>query len=168
MNLIYKFLGPLLILGTFSLGSQAIEVGQSAPFYNIQLANGKIFSESDGAGKVVVLHFWATWCEPCRSELPAIENYYQKHHREGLEFIAISLDDPADIAKVRAVLSRYSYPGTLLSDANIRGYGRIWRIPLTFVIDRKGILRYDAWGGGDDGLNEAILESALTPLLLDK
>lgn len=146
----------------------AIGTGEPAPDYRIRLTNGTIFSREAGAGKVVVLHFWASWCVPCRSEMPAIESYYRKHHGQGLEFIAISMDDPADLAKVRDILGRYSYPGALARDAEVRGYGRIWRIPLTFVIDRRGLLRLDAWSGGDDGLTEALLEAAITPLLNDQ
>ena len=155
----------MLTLGLACPGAQAIEAGQPAPGYAIPLLDGTTFTPDRGAGHVVVLHFWATWCIPCRGELPAIERYYRKHHGGGLDFIAISVDDPSDLATVKEMLGHFSYPGAVIQEAHVRGYGRIWRIPLTFVIDRNGVLRYDAWGGGPDGLDEVLLESTLTPLL---
>ncbi|MDE1981070.1 MAG: TlpA family protein disulfide reductase [Betaproteobacteria bacterium] len=157
-----------VIWGFLAGQAGAVGPGEPAPDYHVRLLDGRTFSRADGLGKVVILHFWASWCVPCRSEMPAIERYYRKHHGEGLELIAISMDDPADISKVREVLGHYSYPGAMAGEAQMRSYGRIWRIPLTFVVDRQGTLRLDAWGGGESGLDEASLESAVTPLLNGK
>ena len=121
---------------------------------------------ADFRGQVVLVNFWATWCEPCRAEMPAIEAYYQKHRAEGLQIIAVSMDDPKDEAKVREVMRAFSFPAALMRDASLKGYGRIWRIPLTFVIDRQGIVRKDGWYG-EAGIDLPLLEKTVTPLLLE-
>ena len=157
----------LVLLDGLLPAAWAIEEGAPAPAYEIHLLNGHSFGSGEGSGKVVMLHFWASWCVPCREEMPAMERYYQKHHQEGLELIAISMDDPEDLQKARDIMKGYSFPGAWIRDSRVKGYGRIWRIPLTFVIDRQGLLRRDAWDG-EAGLDEAVLDKTITPLLSNR
>ena len=150
----------------FVAPANALEVGKVAPAVEAKLLDGAPFVLADQAGKVVIINFWATWCVPCRAEMPAIEAYYQKHRAEGLQIIAISMDDAKDEAKVREVMRAFTFSATMVRDASIKGYGRIWRIPLTFVIDRHGILRKDGWFD-DPGIDGPLLEKVVTPLLLE-
>jgi len=138
--------------------------GQPAPPMSAKLLDGTLFKLTDNAGKVVVVNIWATWCAPCRAEMPALDAYFRQHRDDGLVLLAISMDDPKDEAKVRDFIKAFSFPGALVRDADIRGYGRIWRLPLTFVVDRHGILRKDDWYG-DPGLDAQLLEKTVTPLL---
>jgi len=138
--------------------------GNPAPPLSAKLLDGTVFKLSDNAGKVVVVNIWATWCAPCRAEMPALDAYFRQHRDEGLVLIAISWDDPKDEPKVRQVMKEYSFPAALGRDAELKGYGRVWRLPLTFVIDRHGILRKDDWYG-DPGLDSRLLETTVTPLL---
>jgi len=142
----------------------AIAEGSPAPAIAGRLLDGTSFALADYAGKVVVLNFWATWCAPCREEMPALDAYYRKHRGEGFELIAISMDSRKDEAKARDMMQFFAFPAALARETNVKGYGRIWRLPLTFVIDRNGILRKDAWYG-DPLLDAATLEQAVTPLL---
>ncbi len=146
-----------------SAGAPAAEVGQPAPPFEAKLLDGHTFS-STGSGQVVLVNFWATWCQPCRAEMPALDAYYRKHRDEGLKIVAVSMDDPADDAKVREVMRAYAFSAAFARDARFKGYGRIWRIPLTFVVDRRGVLRKDGWFG-EAGIDEASLERDVTPLL---
>jgi len=154
----------LLLLFSAAALARGPEVGKAAPALQATLLDGSQFRNADQTGQVIVLNFWATWCVPCRAEMPALEAYYQKHRTEGLKLLAISMDDPADEPKVRQVMATFSFPAALARDANFKGYGRIWRIPLTFVIDRGGILRKDGWYG-DAGIDLPMLEKTVTPLL---
>lgn len=165
-NALVLLLGLVLVGGPLPM-AWAIEEGARAPGYDIRLMNGQSLSSGDVSGKVVMLHFWASWCVPCREEMPAMERYYKKHHQEGLELIAISMDDPEDLQKARDIMKGYSFPGAWIRESRVKGYGRIWRIPLTFVIDRQGVLRRDAWDG-EAGLDEATLDKTITPLLSNK
>jgi cytochrome c biogenesis protein CcmG/thiol:disulfide interchange protein DsbE len=153
----------LLLLGWCGLVSAATE-GKPAPALQGKLLDGTAFRLADDAGKVVVVHMWATWCVPCREEMPALDAYYRQHRDQGLVLIALSMDDPKDDAKVREMMKVYSFPVGMARDADMKGYGRIWRLPLTFVVDRKGILRKDQWHG-DPTLDAPLLEQTVTPLL---
>jgi thiol-disulfide isomerase/thioredoxin len=153
--------GGLLFVGGHA---HAISEGAPAPALDGTLFDGNRFSLADHAGKVVVLNFWASWCAPCREEMPALDAYYRRHRSEGLEVIAISMDSPKDEAKARELMRAFSFPAAFAREANIKGYGRISLLPLTFVIDRHGVLRR---GGraGDSPLDMATLEKTVTPLL---
>ena len=153
----------VLLLGWCSLALAATE-GKPAPAIQGKLLDGTAVSLADDAGKVVVVNMWATWCAPCREEMPALDAYYRQHRDQGLVLIALSMDDPKDETKVRELTKAYSFPVGFAHDADMKGYGRIWRLPMTFVIDRKGILRKDQWYG-DEGLDAKSLEQTITPLL---
>jgi peroxiredoxin len=140
------------------------EEGKPAPAFEASLLSGEAFSTATAKGQVVIINFWATWCPPCRQEMAAFEQYYRQHHEHGLRIIAVSLDEPADAAKVREAMQAYSFDVALDSSARYKGYGRIWRLPLTFVIDRKGVLRKDGWYG-PAGIDQPLLERVVTPLL---
>jgi peroxiredoxin len=140
------------------------EEGKPAPAFDAKLLSGANFSLADAKGQVIIINFWATWCPPCRQEMPAIESYYKKHKGQGLKVIAVSMDEPADEAKVYEVMRGFSFDAALDKNAHHDGYGRIWRLPLTFVIDRKGILRKDGWYG-PAGIDEPLLDNVVTPLL---
>lgn len=159
------FLIALLSLPATPALARGPEVGRPAPEFQARLLDGSTFHSADAKDhQVVVLNFWATWCAPCRAEMPALEAYYEKHRAEGLAIVAISMDDPEDEAKVRQVMASFGFPAAMARDAKFKGYGRIWRIPLTFVIDRDGVLRKDAWYG-DAGIDLPMLEKTVTPLL---
>jgi cytochrome c biogenesis protein CcmG, thiol:disulfide interchange protein DsbE len=153
----------LLLLGWCSLACAATE-GQPAPSIQAKLLDGTVFNLADDKGKVVIVNMWATWCGPCREEMPALDAYYRQHRDQGLVLVALSMDDPRDEAKVRAATQAYSFPVGLERETYLKGYGRIWRLPMTFVVDRRGILRKDQWYG-DPGLDAKLLEQTVTPLL---
>ena len=142
----------------------ALDVGKVAPAVEAKLLDGTSFSTTAYIGKVIVINFWASYCEPCRAEMPALDAYYRKHRAEGLALLAISIDDPADADKAKKVMQAFGFAAALAQDASFGGYGRIWHIPLTFVIDRHGNLRKDNWYV-ENGIDLALLEAVVTPLL---
>ena len=162
-HIAFLCMGCLMIIALPSAQASP-EVGKTAPALEAKTIDGKKFVLSDAAGKVVLINFWASWCSPCRKEMPAMETYYQKYKDKGVRILAISMDDPEDDAKVRAVMQAYSYPAAFQRDADYSDFGRIWRMPMTFIIDRHGILRKDG-GVGPPSIDLGMLEKVVTPLL---
>lgn len=142
-------------------------IGKPAPALSATLLDGSPFDLAAHRGEVVVLNFWATWCEPCRAELPAFEQYYAAHRGEGFTLLAVSMDDPELRARVAKVAADFSFPVATAADTQAAGYGRIWRLPITFVIDRNGLLRVDGGSGERRAYDLPALEHELGPLLRD-
>jgi cytochrome c biogenesis protein CcmG, thiol:disulfide interchange protein DsbE len=153
-----------LILLNVSNAAAQLEEGKPAPPLRAELLGGGSFDSASQRGNVIVVNFWATWCRPCREEMPALEAYYRAHRAEGLEVIAISIEGAGEIDKVRTAMKDFSFPAALASSAQTQGYGRPWRIPITFVIDRRGVLRFDGFRFAKP-LDLRALETIVTPLL---
>ncbi len=144
--------------------ANALEEGKPAPYFEIATSDGKIFRPSDARGEVIVVNLWATWCTFCREEMPDLETYFKRHKAEGLRVIAVSMDDASEEAQAQKVMQSYSYTAGVGRLSNLKGFGRIWRLPMTFVIDRNGVLRRDG-SEGEPKIDLSSLEREVTPLL---
>lgn len=155
-----------ILLATICCSSAyaGIEIGQAAPNIEGTLIDGKSFSLINNKGKVVLVNFWASWCEPCREEMPAIEAYLQKNKVKGFEVLAITMDKPADIEQAKQIMRNYSFLFAEKKYMDYSEFGRIWRIPSSFIIDKQGILRKNGMTG-DPKVDTKLLEEIVTPLL---
>src|SRR5271165_4706595 len=144
--------------------ANALRVGEPAPLATLVTLDGQRISTSELLGRVVILTFWATWCGPCREELPLLSSYAAMHAAEGLTVLGFSLDSPEDAPdKVQAVARSLSFPVGLLANSSLPGYGRIWRIPVNFTINRGGRLIDDGWKDRDSTWTAERLERIVTP-----
>jgi cytochrome c biogenesis protein CcmG, thiol:disulfide interchange protein DsbE len=153
------FLGSLL-----GLPALALEEGQTAPSLTAKTMTGQNFDLAKEKGHVTIIHFWASWCSICRIEMPLLESYYQQHKQEGLQLLAISMDDSDEDDLVRQLMTPFSFPAAYQRNASFKGYGRIWHTPMTFVIDKQGILRRDG-SEGNPQIDQTILDKTVTPWL---
>ncbi len=121
-----------------SPGSAMSNAGSGkAPTFTLPDIDNKQVSLSDFKGKVVVLDFWATWCPPCRKEIPDFINLQKEYGSKGVQFVGIGLDDAG---KLRAFAQQYqmNYPVLVGTQDIAMKYGGIQGIPTTFIIDRSG------------------------------
>src|SRR5271167_1380453 len=111
------FLGTIILFMTIVPVQSAFavaEVGQPAPALVVQELDGQTFDLSAMRGKVVVINFWATWCQPCRQEMPALDAFYRQYHGQSLVMIGLSADRPHERSDVSKVMQSFSYPAAML------------------------------------------------------
>ena len=145
--------------------ANALRIGEPAPPATLVALDGQRVSTSELLGQVVILTFWATWCGPCREELPLLSAYATQHAAEGLKVLAFTLDSPDDLRKVQPVAQSLSFPVGFLANSSLPGYGRIWRIPANFTINREGQLIDNGWKDKESSWTPERLERIVTPLL---
>lgn len=156
------------LLGTAdprAFADEALRVGAAAPPLVLHTLDGRSIATRDLLRKVVVATFWATWCGPCREELPVLSTFYEQHRRQGLEVLGFSLDAPDALPAVRKVAATLGFPVGLLGSAYAGAYGRIWRIPVSFTIDRHGMLADDGWNDDHPAWTHERLQRVVAPLL---
>ncbi|OGW85666.1 MAG: hypothetical protein A2987_07345 [Omnitrophica bacterium RIFCSPLOWO2_01_FULL_45_10] len=132
---IFIFALTLVLLGACSKGS-AIEMGQTAPDFTLNDTNGKSTSLSQFKGKVLILDFFASWCPPCKEEIPDFIELHKTYGSQGLSIVGVSLTNAQD-SKDFAQKMNINYP-VLIDDNKVsNAYGPIRSIPTTFVIDKE-------------------------------
>lgn len=139
------------------------EVNYPAPELALQNVNGSTEALTDYLDKVVLVNNWATWCPPCKAEIPTLEAYYKAHSAEGFVIIGIEAGEPQaevlDFVKDAGI----TYPIWMdLHNSSLRAFGAAG-LPNSFVIDRKGTVRL-AWVGE---INRAMLEKYVTPIIAE-
>lgn len=112
-----------------------------APLFTLEDIDGQNISLADYKGKIVFVNFWATWCAPCRAEIPDFVKLIDKYGDDGFDILGVSVDNPNDYKKIPAFMDQYkmNYPVLLDKVGQVNHlYGGIQSIPTTFVLDREG------------------------------
>jgi cytochrome c biogenesis protein CcmG/thiol:disulfide interchange protein DsbE len=136
--------GTALLSACGSTDSNPVAIGREAPAYASHTLSGDSISLAALRGKVVLLNVWATWCHPCRDEIPQLEALHQKHAARGLEVVGVSIDAAGTEDGVRTFMRDFKMtypiwfdPGEIVS-AQFLTIG----VPETFLIDRAGVIRW--------------------------
>jgi cytochrome c biogenesis protein CcmG/thiol:disulfide interchange protein DsbE len=154
--------GALLAAGLGASPTRAAD--PPPPALVVRTLNGATFDLAALRGHVVLVHFWATWCTPCRAEMPALNEFYRRYPEQGVELIGVSADKTRDLGEVRKMLPDISYPVAMASAATKSSFGTQRELPVTYVIDRGGSLRGEMRPDRTP-VTEASLEKAVLPLL---
>jgi cytochrome c biogenesis protein CcmG, thiol:disulfide interchange protein DsbE len=134
----------------------------AAPFPSAKTLTGAPF---DSTGEVTIIHFWATWCIPCRVEMPILDAYYRKHHAQGLAALAISIDQGVSARKLQDMTGKFAFSVARVDDVKMPRRDIPTALPVTRVYDRTGRLVFASKGDGRSTIDMATLERVVTPLL---
>lgn len=144
-------LRALMVIGflsAFSATSMA-EDSEMAFEFNLRDLNGDAVTMEGLRGNVVVLSFWATWCAPCKEEMPHLQKMYEAKKDDGLVVLSISIDDARAASRVKPFIKKmgYTFPVVLDRDSSVIGYYNPSKgVPYTVIVDREGRVAYRASG----------------------
>jgi len=127
---------------------EAPKEGYPAPRFNLRDLSGNGVGLVDFREKVVLLNFWATWCAPCRREIPSLERLYRMRKDKGFEIVAVNTER-ASASKVASFVEEYgmSFPILLNPEGDVGGRYWVRAIPTSFLLDKNGVIRWKIVGG---------------------
>jgi cytochrome c-type biogenesis protein len=139
-------------------------LGERAPAYTATSLDGGLVSLADYRGKVVLLNVWATWCAPCREEIPFLNTLHDAHATNGLAIVGVSVDASGSDATIREFRSDFKmeYPIWLDPDERVQSTFLALGVPASYLIDREGILRWRHLGtlrAGDSTFTDALRDA---------
>lgn len=125
-----------------------VEVGRPIPSYATVSLDGDSVSLAGQKGKVVLLNVWATWCHPCRTEIPELRAIHERYKAKGLELVGVSIDTDGTDDVIRSFMKDYQMTFPIWRDPDERISSRflLVGVPATFLIDKEGVLRWRMLG----------------------
>jgi peroxiredoxin len=131
------------VAAAFAVGGSAV----ASPTFVLQTIEGDTVSLESLRGEVVLVNFWATWCPPCRVEMPGFERVYREKRDEGFTILGISTDQTG-MAPVRSFLEErgITFPVAMATGRVVQDFGGVRALPTSFLIDRQGVVRYEVKG----------------------
>lgn len=144
--------------------SMAPHVGFRAPEFELPTPQGKQISLSELRGQAVIINLWASWCPPCREEMPALQEVYESYHDQGLEILAVNATNQDDLTAAVEFSNQLglAFPILLDSDGEVSRLYRLQSLPTTYFIGRDGFIRDVVVGGP---MAEALLRVRVERLL---
>jgi peroxiredoxin len=139
-----------------ALAGSKMKVGQPSPDFELTLMDGSKIKLSQMRGDVVLVNFWATWCAPCKKELPLLDGYYRVAQKYGLRAFAVTTEDSVPNSKLKPLFDVMAIPAA----KRVKGgaLADVEAVPTNYVIDRAGVVRYASPGSFDlDDLNRVLI-----------
>jgi cytochrome c biogenesis protein CcmG, thiol:disulfide interchange protein DsbE len=158
----FAFIGRASIFIFANISSAVLaspKAGEVAPPYQIKIFDKSVITAAQMTGKVVVINYWATWCGPCKAEMPMMDRFHRRNKKLGFEIFGIVTKDSVPIYRLKKLAEALSYP--LASDLKGK-YGVIKEsVPTSYIIDRKGVVRYAKPGSFDEAEFAALIDPLL-------
>jgi peroxiredoxin len=141
------FLGHRLWPQVAAAAGVASSNEQAAPAFQLTTLDGKVITSDQLRGKVVLLNFWASWCPPCRFEMPGFESVYENKKSQDFVVIGVSMDNgsPASVNRFLAE-NHITYPVAMATGDIVEAYGNVNLLPTSFLIDKEGRIRNQVQG----------------------
>lgn len=160
-----RYITILLLLLT-TLTYAASGSGDKAPDFTLKDLKGRPYKLSKNPSKVKVINFWATWCVPCLAEMNALKKLYTTYEKQGVDFVAISVDDNKTSAKVPAYVRARKIPFTVLYDTEKSLYKKlhISNVPSLIVLNSKNeiVYKHSGFSAGDEVPLEQVIQATLS------
>ena len=131
----------LVILTASSLASSSLE-GRAAPDFVLKSASGENLRLSEYRGDVVLINFWATWCGPCRQEMPLLDELYGRYQRVGFNLLGVNIDDDSRRAMQMVQELDVSFPVLFDESKEVSKLYEVEAMPVTILVDREGTVRH--------------------------
>ena len=162
ITLVSVLTSGLVMAGCSSSSTQGVEVGDLAPDFQLQNLDGQTISLGNLRGKPVLINFWATWCGPCRGEMPYIQEIYEEWTNKGLVVLTINMGESS--SKAEEFRQSYNLSFTVLLDAkqDVAQKYNIQYIPTTFFLDKDGIIQDKVIGAFQ---NKTQIENKLSKIM---
>jgi peroxiredoxin len=144
-----------------SAGQGLVRLGQPAPDFSLPALSGETIRLDDLKGQVVLVTLWATWCPPCKAEMPTINAFYQAQQAAGFTTLMVNMQEDGTTVSDFIKANDFSFPVLLDGQGELMNLYGVRGLPATFILDRSGQVRYIQSGA----ITEAELEAAVTPLL---
>ena len=120
--------------------------GKEAPDFALKSLGGENMRLSEYRGEVVMINFWATWCGPCRQEMPLLDELYNRYQRVGFQLLGVNIDDDPRRAMEMAESLGISFPVLFDDRKQVSELYRVEAMPVTVILDRQGVVRYTHYG----------------------
>jgi len=129
------------VFAASSLASSGME-GQQAPDFALKSSTGENLRLSEFRGDVVMINFWATWCGPCRQEMPLLDELYSRYQRVGFNLLGVNIDDDSNRAMNMIEELGVNFPVLFDARKEVSKLYEVEAMPVTVIVDRKGTVRY--------------------------
>ncbi len=161
--IVFVVISILLVIGheAEAQGVNMAKIGDPIGDFELLDLNGKSVHLSDYSGKTVLINAWATWCPPCRAEMPALEAYYQQQQSSDFVVLAVNAGEPQQVAADFIATNNYSFPVVLDPDAHTLVEMGVTGFPTSILVDGEGIVRYIHVGL----FTETALAQTITPFI---
>ena len=138
----------------WAASAATLQTGAPAPTFQLNSNGGKPVALADLKGQIVLLNFWASWCGPCRQEMPILEQLNRQYHAKGVTLLGVNVEPDSNAAVNWLKATPVTFPILFDTDSKVSKLYEVEGMPNTVIVDRKGVVRYIHRGYNPGAENE--------------